>query len=95
MGTTPTVVRRNDAEGRYEIVVDGVVAGFTEFFADGDVLVFPHTLVEPEYEGRGLATALVTGALDDVRARGEKIRATCPFVRSFLAKHPEYHDLEA
>jgi len=79
---------------RYEIHVDGEVAGFTEAKErDDDVLVFPHTLIEDEFEGQGLGSVLVTGALDDVRRHGVKIEVTCPYIRHFLRKHPEYKDL--
>jgi predicted GNAT family acetyltransferase len=89
------VVHIPEAE-RYEIQVDGVVAGFTEAHPrDDGVVVFPHTLVDDAYEGQGLASILVTGALDDVRRRGLRIVVTCPYVTRFLRKHPEYQDLLA
>ena len=90
-----TTVVANDAKGRYEIVVDGEVAGFTQFHLKGDVAVFPHTEISEEYEGRGLATTLIRSALDDMRARGLTIVPQCPFVRAFIEKHPEYEDLVA
>ena len=79
---------------RYEIRVDGEVAGFTEAKErdDGNVL-FPHTVIEDAFEGQGLGTVLVTGALDDVRRRGVKIEVTCPYIRHFLREHAEYRDL--
>lgn len=87
-----TEVRR--ADGRYEIVVDGVVAGFTEVReGDDGVLAFPHTVVETAYEGQGLAGRLVREALDDVRARGRLVHPFCPYVKSWIQKHPDYHDL--
>jgi predicted GNAT family acetyltransferase len=54
-----------------------------------------HTEVEPEWEGRGVGSELVRGALDDVRARGLKVRPLCPFVRAFIERHSEYLDLVA
>lgn len=83
-------------EARYEVVVDGEVAGFTEVREQPDgVLSFPHTVVEERFEGRGLASVLVRGALDDVRAAGATIAPRCPYVRGWIAKHPEYRDLVA
>jgi uncharacterized protein len=38
---------------------------------------------------------LVTGALDDLRARGFTVVALCPFVRAYLRHHREYADLVA
>ncbi len=91
---TSIEVRREDA--RYEVVVDGVVAGFTEVHEQPDgVWSFPHTVVEKAYEGQGLASRLVRGALDDVRAHGRQVAPKCPYVRNWVAKHPEYRDLVA
>jgi predicted GNAT family acetyltransferase len=75
--------------------VDGELAGFTEARPRGEVVLFPHTEIDPEFRGRGLATELVQAALDDVRKRGLKIRATCSIVRAFLDEHPDYQDLVA
>ena len=81
---------------RYEIHVDGRVAGFTEAHPRGDDLVLmPHTEVDDAYEGHGLASTLVAGALDDIRRRGLRIVVTCPYIRRFLRKHPEFRDLVA
>jgi len=89
-----TAVTLNADKERYEITVDGTLAGFTEAHPRGDFLLFSHTEIHPEFEGHGLATEVIRSALDDVRARGLKIRATCPFVRAFLDKHEDYRDLE-
>ena len=86
-----TEVRRTD--DRYEIVVDGVVAGYTTFREDDGALAFPHTVVEEEFEGQGLASRLVREALDDVRARERTIHPFCPYVRSWIEKHDGYRDL--
>ncbi|MDP9094750.1 MAG: N-acetyltransferase [Actinomycetota bacterium] len=88
-----TAVTANEDQGRYEIRVDGEVAGFTLFSVDGDVARFPHTEIGSEYEGQGLGKVLIRGALDDIRARGLKVFAICPFVRAFIEKNPEYQDL--
>lgn len=89
---THEIVHNADKQ-RYEIHVDGTFAGFTEAKPDGDVMVFPHTVVFDEFEGQGLASKLVSGALDDVRASGKKVIAQCPYVARFIEKHAEYADL--
>lgn len=88
-------VRRNDEESRYVIEVDGEPAGFTEFRNRDGVLTMPHTQIDSAFEGRGLAKILVTGALDDIRERGEQIIAVCPYVQGFVEKNPQYADLVA
>jgi uncharacterized protein len=88
-------VRRNDDRSRYELVAGDSVLGFAEYHDTGDVLVFPHTVVEPGYRDQGNGEVLVRGALDDVRAHGRRIVPTCWFVREFVDLHPEYVDLLA
>jgi predicted GNAT family acetyltransferase len=81
-------------EHRYEIRVDGELAGFTKYFRREGVVTFTHTEIEPEYEGQGLGSQLVSQALDDVRANGGTVVAQCPFVKAFIHRHPdEYGDL--
>ena len=87
-------VRDNPDESRFEVYVDGRLAGFTAYQLADDVILFVHTEVEDEYEGQGVGSALVRGALDQVRGRGGlRVTATCPFVRSWMRQHPDYLDL--
>jgi uncharacterized protein len=62
-------------ELRDEIEVDGEVAGFLMYRLEPGVIELVHTDVAPKWEGKGVGGALVKGALDDVRARGLKMRA--------------------
>lgn len=85
---------------RYELHVDdsaegSVLAGVEEYSRDGDVVSFLHTEIYPRFEGHGLASVLVRAALDDLRARGLHLNAVCSYVVAFIAKHPEYQDLQA
>jgi predicted GNAT family acetyltransferase len=54
---------------------------------------FVHTEIDPAFEGKGLGSALAKGMLDNERQLGEPIVPLCPFVRSFVDRHPEYADL--
>jgi predicted GNAT family acetyltransferase len=95
-GMTGNMQVRNDAaSSRYELVQGGEVLGYAEYKAQGDTLDFTHTQVGEEHQGEGLGERLVQGALDDVRAQGGKVVASCPFVESFIRKHAEYADLLA
>lgn len=88
-------ITRNEAECRYEIHVDGILAGVAHVRETDDSVTFTHTEVFEQFEGQGLAGELVTGALDDVRVRGKKVIALCPYVARFIDKHPDYADLFA
>jgi uncharacterized protein len=89
-----TVVN-NPAQSRYEVRVDGAVAGFARYVVHPGHLNFVHTEIGSAFEGRGLGGRLVKGALEDVRANGGHVVATCPFVAAYLDKHPEFGDLVA
>ncbi len=77
-------VTNNAARSRYELVVDGVTA-FAEYRLAGDRIIFPHTLVPPELEGRGIGRKLVMAALDDAEAKGLEVQADCWFVAKVAA----------
>ncbi len=87
---------RNDEAGRYELVIDGTVASFADFTdtADG-VRVFPHTVTDPVFRGRGLAAEVVRFALDDTRAAGRLVQPACWFVTEFIETNADYGDLVA
>ncbi len=87
-------VRRNDGLRRYEVLLDGTVVGHLAIRERPDAVVLVHTETDPEVQGRGLASRLVTEALDDLRARGQHVVVQCPYVRTFIDEHPEYADLE-
>jgi len=88
-------VTRNDELGRFEATVDGELAGYAEFTAGEGRIDFTHTNVDDEFEGHGVGSTLVGEALDQVRAAGLDVIATCPFVRSYIERHEEYADLLA
>jgi uncharacterized protein len=88
-------VVHNPDQSRYEIHVDGEVAGFTQYRATPDALDFVHTEIGDAYEGQGLGGQLARGALDAVRADGKMVIATCPFIKGWIAKHEDYQDLLA
>lgn len=88
-------VVRNDGERRYEARLNARMIGATFFQDRSGMVAFTHTEVEPEVEGKGVGSELARGALDDVRARGAKVVAECPFIKSFIERHDEYRDLLA
>ena len=87
-----TEIVNNKAKHRYELAVEGHIAATYNSIADG-VITFIHTEVPPELGGKGIASQLIKGALDQVRADGLKVIAQCPFVKAFIDKHADYQDL--
>lgn len=86
-------VRRNESRHRFELPVEGGLAVLDYSSPRPGVLDLQHTTVPRGARGKGFGAILVRGALDDARARGEKIIPTCPFVASWVGRHPEYRQL--
>ncbi len=82
-------VSRNEARNRYELRLDGEVVGIADFVMDGDVMVLPHTVIDPDRRGHGLGDLLVAGVLADARERRNTVDPQCWFVREYLHRHPE------
>ncbi len=83
-----------DAGPRFEAHEGDQLVGWVEFERTGDLVVITHTEVPVEHEGKGVGSALARGILDDTRERGLRALITCPFVLSWIGRHPEYADLQ-
>jgi predicted GNAT family acetyltransferase len=90
-GAEPSILVRDNAErARYEISVDGDLAGFADYRDRAGRRIFVHTEVDRAFAGRGLANRLASGALDDAMARRLRVVPRCPFIRAFVERHAEY-----
>ena len=87
-------VRDNKALGLFELDVEGAVA-FANYRLTPQAVVITHTETPRALRGRGIASELVKGALELIRADGHKVIAGCGFVVDYLYKHPEFADLTA
>jgi predicted GNAT family acetyltransferase len=85
-------VVKNEAEQRYEALVDGRLAVIT-YQRRADRIIFIHTEVPEALEGHGIAGAMARFALDEARAQGLVVIPRCPFVAAYIRRHPEYADL--
>jgi predicted GNAT family acetyltransferase len=86
-------VTDNPSALRYELHVGNELAGEIRYRRQPGAVVLVHTNLQPRFEGDGLGSRLVQGALDDIRARGCGVVPVCPFVAAFIRHHPEYADL--
>ena len=94
-GDDELTVRDNPSRERYELVRGDDVIGTIVYDTRPDAVVLIHTEVDRAFEGRGYGSRLISGALDDLRARGLSVVPVCRFVRAYVQRHPEYADLVA
>ncbi len=92
MTLATNAVRDNKAQQRFELDVDGAMAFANYRLAPGKVII-TYTETPSALRGRGIASELVQGALQIIRAEGLKVVAGCSFVVDYLEKHPEYSDM--
>ncbi|MDF5754751.1 GNAT family N-acetyltransferase [Spongiactinospora sp. TRM90649] len=88
-------VTDNVDAARFEIFVDGALAGFADYRLRKDKIVITHTEIDESYGGRGLGSKLAKAALDASRDTGLAVAPACPFVADYIRRHPEYLDLVA
>jgi predicted GNAT family acetyltransferase len=90
---TTGIVRDNKALSRFELEVEGGLA-FANYRLAPSAVIITHTETPRALRDRGIASELVKGALQLIRADGLKVVAGCGFVVDYLRKHPEYADMK-
>jgi predicted GNAT family acetyltransferase len=86
-------VTDNATQSQFEVRVGGEPAGLVTYHRSGDLLSLLHTEVDDKFQGLGLAGTLARAALDSARERGLSVLPYCPYVASWIRKHPDYSDL--
>ena len=75
---------------RFEARLGAEVAGWIDYRRLEGRLILLHTEVPPAFAGRGVAGALAGHVLDAALAAGTRVTVKCPFVATFVTRHPEY-----
>jgi|HubBroStandDraft_4_1064222.scaffolds.fasta_scaffold372114_2 predicted GNAT family acetyltransferase len=87
-------VSDNTSQSRYELTLAGGIA-FIDYTVSGTVRTLTHAEVPPAMRGGGVAARLTSGALELARSQGIKVIPRCPYVVTFIERHPEFQDLLA
>jgi predicted GNAT family acetyltransferase len=85
-------VVNNESSRRFEVMADGHTA-FLQYARGSGRIELLHTDVPPALGGKGIGGLLAKAALEFARVASLKVTATCPFVKSYLERHPEYQAL--
>ena len=86
-------VRDNPERKRFEIELGGGSLAIAEYNLLSEAILFTHTEVPREHEGKGIGTRLIKASLASARERGLEVIPVCPFFASYMKKHDEVQDL--
>ena len=86
------VVENPDAK-RFEGYLGDDLVGVIEYIPLSGKIIATHTEVEQAFEGQGIGSKLVAGALGQLRADGRSVQPLCPYVTAYLRRHPEWADV--
>ena len=92
MADASLTVTNNEVAQQFEVDVGGLLARLV-YERTGGRIILIHTEVPAALEGRGIGSLLARTALDDAGARQLRVVPRCPFVRSYIERHPEYRGL--
>jgi predicted GNAT family acetyltransferase len=85
-------VRHDEKGHKFVAAIDGQEAEIRYEAEPDGTCNLAHTFVPPSLRGHGVAEELARQTLDQLRATGLKYRLTCPFLRAFVQRHPEYRE---
>ena len=83
----------NTAKKRFEVEVDGRTAHVEYILNKNGVIYLTHTEVPKEMEGRGIASEMLKVIMKDIESRELSLIPICPFVKTYLSRHPEWKKL--
>jgi len=86
------IVVDNPERNRFEIDL-GDATAIAAYTLPKGIIMFTHTEVPPEHEGKGVGSALIRAGLKAARERGLKVIPICPFFAAYFQRHPEEQDL--
>jgi uncharacterized protein len=93
MDTASIVIENNTDKQQYEAKLDGKVVAFAEYRPIGTSLMFTHTEVNEDLEGKGVGGQLIRFALEDTKTQSMTVIPMCPFVKLFIQRHKEFIDV--
>ncbi|MEL6925471.1 MAG: GNAT family N-acetyltransferase [Bacteroidota bacterium] len=93
MSNTYTLHNNTDDQ-QYEFHIDGHIAKIEYLIKEEKNKIYLiHTEVPEALSGRGIGSALVRQVLADIETQGWQLVPRCPFVASYIKRHPEWQRL--
>jgi predicted GNAT family acetyltransferase len=78
----------NERQEQFQAAVAGEIA-YMEYRLKDDMIVLMHTDVPEQLSGKGIATSLAAFAFRYAKENGLSVKVYCPFVLTYVKRHPE------
>ena len=85
-------ITNNTETNQFELTTEGKTA-IVEYELEDNQIAFLHTEVPPQLEGRGIGSALAKHVLEYAKEKHLQVKPYCPFIRTYIERHPEYQSL--
>lgn len=85
-------IQHLEDQRKFLTVVDEHKA-FVEYLRIKSKIIFTHTEVARELEGKGIGGALAKHVLEYAKANELVVMPLCPFIAAYISRHPEYKSL--
>ncbi|WP_246174985.1 GNAT family N-acetyltransferase [Bradyrhizobium paxllaeri] len=83
-------IRDSPAMSRFEMPLGDSALAVAYYKVEDGRVVLLHTEVPQELSGLGYGSTLAHGVFEALRSDGKRVIAKCPFMSSYVARHPEY-----
>lgn len=93
MPTDTPDIRHDAAAKRFVLTRDGAEAVLDYREVDPTTLDYFRTFVPTSMRGGGIASIITAHALRHAQERGLKVVPTCPFIATYIERHPEFQPL--
>lgn len=93
MNLTDYPVEFHPERHRFELTIDGHLSILEFRQLKNNALALTHTEVDPELEGKGVGSYLVKSAFEYIDQQHWTIFPYCPFVVTYLRRHPAWYRL--
>ncbi len=87
-------IKENKEKKRFEAEVENKLA-LIEYIRAEDKMYLTHTEVPSELEGKGIASSMAKQVLQQIKDENLKLVPLCPFVASYVKRHPEWKEILA